>query len=81
MNSSRSKCLSAAIMDFCLSSAYTVRSYILQRRVPKSRLTVKYHNISSDEVWKEEEVSSGDDSDCRPGVSAPTRRAPGLYVE
>ena len=27
---------------------------------------------SSDEVWEEEEVSSDDDSDCRPGFSAPT---------
>ena len=35
---------------------------------------------SSDEVWEEEEVSSDDDSDCRPGFSAPTRQAPGLHI-
>jgi len=35
---------------------------------------------SSDEVWEEEEASSDDYSDCRPGFSAPTQWAPGLQV-
>ena len=38
------------------------------------------HDSSDEEVWEEEEMSSDEDSDCGPGFSAPTRRAPGLHV-
>ena len=38
------------------------------------------YDSSDEDVWEEEEASSDDYSDCRPGFSAPTRWAPGLQV-
>ena len=38
------------------------------------------HDSSDEEVWEEEEMSSDEDSDCGPGFSAPTQRAPGLHM-
>ena len=38
------------------------------------------YDSSDEEVWEEEEVSGGDDSNGGPEFLDPTRRAPGLHV-
>ena len=65
-------------LAICLSSAYTVIYLAKMSSEESSDSEIPYD--SSDEVWEEGEVSSDDDSACRPGFSAHTWWAPGLHV-
>ena len=61
-------------------SVHSASVYLAKTSSDESLDSEMPYNSSDEEVWKEEEVSGDDDSDCGHGFLDPTRWAPGLPV-
>ena len=65
------------LFEFSLHSAIV---YLAKMSSEESSDSEIPYDSSDEEVWEEGDVSSDDDSDCGPGISAPAPREPGLHV-
>ena len=61
-------------------SVHSASVYLVKMSSDESSDSEMPYDSSDEEVWKEEEVSTDDDSDSRPGFLDPTRQAPGLHL-